>query len=150
MTNFYMIRLIRKQKKIFQSIIRFIMINMMNYFLRFKKSLQLLFNNKPMFLNIPLITSIGMVWTPNIFISMTIISYTSFPLRVKLSHSLRTAVSRTIYSTPTFWTRELSITHSTNYDSIFRFISTFPRTISSFIRRKSAELNITKFACIYH
>jgi len=68
-----------KNKKIFRMIVSFIIIDMVDSFVGFNKSIKLFFSNKSMFSNTPTGTSIGMVRLIKFYIPINSNSSTSSP-----------------------------------------------------------------------
>lgn len=80
-----MFRVARKQHKIFNFIITFNPINMMNSLFFFKISSNIFFHNKTMFSNIPLIITKWMLGTKNHNITRLCYFFTSFPSSIFIS-----------------------------------------------------------------
>jgi len=82
-----MCRMTLKKLKVFWSIIIFNMIDMVHYFSFFKNALKFLFHYKSMFKNITHNVTERMIWLKEIYITISFLSYTIFPIMMIRSFS---------------------------------------------------------------
>lgn len=136
--------------KIFYTVILFIVINMMYYFIGMKKSTQVFFYNQAVFSNMFITRNSRMIGSIDINV-FPFISFTSFPMVVIFSF---------IKKSCTFIRTKLSITYSITLKSLVallaslnaltRLIVAFPATVAWIVRWRTFKLNSANFTNKYH
>lgn len=128
MMVFTMFRVRRKQPKIFNPIVHFISVYMVNYFLRFKKSTQIFFHNKSMlkYSNSTYSSTIRMSWTISKNIS-TFINNKFYSLSSQLRNNLTFIPSRSTFK---------------NFGKIFASFFSMSKILFTFFRAKFTSIII--------
>lgn len=82
----------REKAEVLDTVIQLVSVNMVNVFVLFKKSIKMLFHDKPMFRYISRFSH-GMIWTKNKAIAVFIYFESAFPMRMLPSSRPRSGIT---------------------------------------------------------
>lgn len=144
----YVVSVTAKKFKIFNVVISNIAINMMNYFLRLKKSTKMFFHNKPMFKNIALAVTKRVILHTYFGISFTDKYFTStFPSRIIASFSHFANLFNSFFGVMTSWKKTFVTLFKPSstafFLSFFRHWMSWPSYLIKPVALMGAEFSMT-------